>query len=68
MSKLSLTVPAELLERLQAIAAQKEITLEESALEAFSEYAQTWEDFNHDLERLEAGEEERAVLKAVNEK
>ena len=45
MSKLSVTVPAELLERLRAIAAQKEITLEESALEAFAEYAETWELF-----------------------
>jgi predicted DNA-binding protein len=68
MSKLSLTVPAELLERLQAIAAQKEITLEEAALEAFAEYAETWEDFNRTLDHLEAGEEERTVLKAVNEK
>ncbi len=68
MSKLSLKVPAELLERLQAIAAQKEITLEESALEAFAEYAESWEDFNRNLEHLEAGEEEPTVLRAVNEK
>lgn len=68
MSKLSLTVPAELLERLRAIAAQKEITLEESALEAFAEYAETWEDFNRSLDQIEAGEDERTVLRAVNEK
>jgi hypothetical protein len=68
MSKLSLTVPAELLERLRAIAAQKEITLEESALEAFAEYAETWEDFNRTVEIIETGEDERTVLRAVNEK
>ena len=68
MSKLSLKVPAELLERLRAIAAQKEITLEESALEAFAEYCETWEDFNRTVETLEAGEDERTVLRAVNEK
>jgi hypothetical protein len=67
MSKLSLTVPAELLERLRVIAAQKEISLEDSALEALAEYAESWEDFNRTVEHLEAGEEERTVLRAVNE-
>lgn len=67
MSKLSLTVPAELLERLRAIAAQKEISLEDSALEALAEYTESWEDFNRTVEHLEAGEEERTVLRAANE-
>ena len=67
MSKLSLKVPAELLERLRAIAAQKEISLEDSALEALAEYAESWEDFNRTVEHLEAGEEERTVLRAANE-
>jgi hypothetical protein len=65
MSKLSLTVPAELLERLRAIATQKEISLEASALEAFSDYAELWEDFGRTVEHIEAGEEERTVLRAV---
>jgi DNA polymerase III gamma/tau subunit len=65
MSKLSLKVPAEMLERLRAIAAQKEISLEESALEAFAEYAECWEDFQRTLQSIEAGEEERTILRAV---
>ena len=67
MSKLSLSLPAELQTRLTAIAEQKEISLEDAALEAFAEYVENWEDFNRTLEHLEAGEEERTVLKAANE-
>ena len=67
MTKLSLAVPAELLERLRAIAEQKDSSLEESAIEALTEYAESWEDFNRSVEHLEAGTEERTVLRAVNE-
>ncbi len=67
MSKLSLAVPAELLERLRAIAAQKESSLEASAIEALTEYAESWEDFNRSIKHMESGGEERTVLRAVNE-
>ena len=67
MTELSLALPAELLERLRAIAAQKESSLEESALEALAEYADSWEDFNRSVEQMEAGKEERTVLRAVAE-
>lgn len=67
MKKFSLSVPPELLDRLGTIARQKEISLEAAALEAFAEYAENWEDFNRTLEHLEAGEEERTVLRAVGE-
>lgn len=67
MSKLSLSVPAELLTRLKSIAEQKEISVEDSALEALAEYVENWEDFNRTLEHIESGEEERTVLKAVGE-
>lgn len=67
MSKLSLSVPAELLTRLKAIAEHKEISVEDSALEALAEYVENWEDFNRTLEHIESGEEERTVLKAVGE-
>jgi predicted transcriptional regulator len=67
MSKLSLSVPAELLTRLKAIAEQKEISREEAALEALGEYVETWEEFNRTVEQLETGEDERTVLKAANE-
>lgn len=67
MTELSLALPAELLERLRAIAAQKESSLEESALEALAEYADSWEDFNRTVEHMEAGKEERTVLRAVAE-
>ena len=66
MTELSLAVPAELLDRLRAIAAQKESSLEESAIEALTEYAESWEDFNRSVEQMEAGQEERTVL-AVSE-
>lgn len=67
MSKLSLSLPAELLSRLEAIADQKEISIEDAALEALGEYVENWEDFNRTVEHLEAGEEERTVLRAANE-
>jgi hypothetical protein len=67
MSKFSLSVPQELLDRLDAIARLKEISLEQAGLEALAEYAENWEDFNRTVEHLEAGEEERTVLRAVGE-
>ena len=67
MSKLSLSLPAELRTRLKAIAEQKEISLEESALQAVADYVELWEDFNRTVDHLEAGEEERTVLRAANE-
>jgi metal-responsive CopG/Arc/MetJ family transcriptional regulator len=67
MSKFSLSVPKELLDRLDAIARLKEISLEQAGLEALAEYAENWEDFNRTVEHLEAGEEERTVLRAVGE-
>lgn len=67
MKKLSLKVPAELQARLTAIALQKEISLEECAVEALAEYAESWEDFNRTVEALDRGKEERIVLRAVNE-
>ena len=67
MSKLSLSLPAELLTRLTAIAEQKEISLQAAALEAVADYVESWEDFNRTVEHLESGEEERTVLKAVGE-
>ena len=67
MSKFSLSVPQELLDRLDAIARLKEISLEQAALEALADYAENWEDFNRTVEHLEAGEEERTVLRAVGE-
>jgi len=67
MPKLTLSVPAELLVRLTAIADQKEISREDCALQALGDYVESWEDFHRTVERLEIGEEERTVLNAVNE-
>jgi len=67
MTELSLAVPAELLERLRAIAEQKESSVEESALEALAEYADSWDDFNRSVEHMESGKEERTVLRAAHE-
>lgn len=67
MSKLSLSLPAELRTRLKAIAEQKELSLDEAALQALTDYVELWEDFNRTVDHLEAGEEERTVLRAANE-
>lgn len=67
MTKFSLSVPQELLDRLDAIARLKEISLEQAGLEALADYVENWEDFNRTVEHLESGEEERTVLRAVGE-
>ncbi len=67
MKKLSLTLTAELLERLTVIAEQKDISLKDCALEALAEYAESWEDFNRTVEAVVSGREERTVLRAVAE-
>ena len=67
MTELSLALPAELLERLRAIAAQKESSLEDSAIEALTEYAESWEDFNRSVQHIESGAEERTVLSPAHE-
>ncbi len=67
MKKLSLKVPAELQARLTAIALQKDMSLEACAVEALTEYAESWEDFSRTIDALDHGKEERTVLRAVNE-
>ncbi len=67
MKKLSLKVPAELQARLTVIALQKDISLEACAVEALTDYAESWEDFNRTVDALDRGKEERTVLRAVNE-
>ena len=67
MKKLSLKVPADLQARLTAIALQKQISLEECAIEALADYVESWEDFNRTVDALDRGKEERTVLRAVNE-
>jgi predicted transcriptional regulator len=67
MTKMTLSLSPELLDRLTHIAEQKAVSLEESALEALLDYVESWEDFGRTVELLENGEEERTVLRAVNE-
>jgi len=67
MTKLSLSVPADLLARLKAVAELKELSREECAIEALADYVDSWEDFNRSVERLDVGEEERTVLGAASE-
>jgi predicted transcriptional regulator len=67
MTKLSLTLPPDLLDRLNAIADQKELSRQQCALEAIVDYVDSWEDFHRTVERLEIGEEERTVLSAASE-
>jgi predicted DNA-binding protein len=67
MTNLSLSLPAELVDRLTAIAQHKETSLDDCALEALADYVEAWEDFNHTVDLLEKGEEERTVLRAASE-
>ena len=65
MSEMKLSLTPDLLDRLTAIAEDKELSLEECALQAIADYVESWEDFNRTVEAIEAGEEERTVLSAI---
>jgi hypothetical protein len=67
MTEITLSLTPELLARLTAIASDKELSLDECAIAALIDYVEAWEDFNRTVEALESGEEERTVLRAVNE-
>jgi len=67
MTDITLSLTAELLARLEAIAGEKELSLADCAQQALLDYVESWEDFSRTVHALEAGEEERTVLRAVNE-
>ena len=67
MSDLVLTLTPELRERLEALAVKLDRSVDECGLLALSEFMDNWEDYMRTVAELEAGEEERPVLRAVND-
>ena len=67
MTKITVSLSPELLGRLTLIAEKKALSLEDAAQEALLDYLESWEDFGRTVELLENGEEERTVLRAVND-
>jgi len=66
MTEVKISLTPELLERLTAIAGDQELSVEECAHQALLDYIESWEEFERSIDAIEAGEEERTVLKAVN--
>jgi predicted transcriptional regulator len=67
MTDIVLSLSSDLLDRLDAIALQQNLPRDQCAHQAILDYIECWEDFRHSVDSLEAGEEERTVLRAVNE-
>jgi predicted DNA-binding protein len=66
METLAVTIPAELKERLSALAEKTGHTLDECLTLAVQEFADNWEIHLKDLQQIDENEA-RAVLKAANE-
>jgi hypothetical protein len=64
---LMLSITAETRDRLEAIATELGHSVEDCALLALSEFIETWDDYERTVAELEAGGEERPVLRAVND-
>lgn len=64
---LSLKVPAQLYDRLKALAAKAEKSVDACLVQAVEEYVEHWEDYQRTCEALEAGADERVMLQVVNE-
>lgn len=64
---LVLAVTPEMRERLKDISTQLGRTMEECALAALTEFVENWDDYMRTIAELEKGEEERPVLRAVND-
>jgi len=67
MTEIKLSLTPDLLDRLTVIAEEKELSVDECAHQALLDYIESWEDFSRTVDALESGEEERTVLRAVNE-
>ena len=67
MSDLHLSLTLEVRERLESVAVKMGCSVEDCARQAVSEFLDSWEDFALTIAALESGEEERPVLRAVNE-
>ena len=67
MSDLVLTLSPEVLERLEGLAEKIGRSVEDCALLALGEFLDNWEDYMRTVETLDAGTEERPILRAVND-
>ena len=65
MKHLKISLTPELLARLTAIAGDQELSVEDCAHQALLDYIESWEEFERSIDAIEAGEEERTVLKTV---
>lgn len=66
MKTLTITLPEELFERIQALAEQTDRTVEECGRVAVAEFADNWEIHLRDVDLIDENEA-RTVLRAVNE-
>jgi predicted DNA-binding protein len=64
---LMLALTPEIRERLEGISAQLERTVEECVQLALAEFIENWDDYLRTVAELEKGDEERPVLRAVND-
>ncbi len=64
---LVLTLTPDVRERLEGIAAQLGRTVEECVQLALAEFIENWDDYMRTVAELEKGDEERPVLRAVND-
>ena len=67
MSDLVLTLTPEVQQRLEAMAEKIERSIEDCAQLALSEFLENWESYLQTIEALKNGDEERPVLRAVND-
>jgi predicted DNA-binding protein len=64
---LMLALTPEIRERLEIISAHLDRTVEECVQLALTEFIGTWDDYMLTVSELEKGDEERPVLRAVND-
>lgn len=64
---LTLTLTAEMRERLESVATQMDRSVEDCAGLALAEFIESWDDYLRTVADLEAGDEARPVLRAVND-
>ncbi len=67
MSDLVLPLTPEVRERLEALAEKIGRSVDECVQLALSEFMDNWEDYIRTVADLESGDEERPVLRAVND-
>jgi predicted DNA-binding protein len=67
MNELVFSLAPEMRERLEGLAAKMERSLEECVQLAVAEFVENWEDFTRTVDALASADEERPILRAVND-